>query len=204
MSDRQGQGGPDLMLGLWTSWMKAATDLLAEPGTPAAPWRQAAPGPDGGDGLPAARRDAADRSAAALDRPDVERQPAPRSRAARLGGDRPARCAPSGCARWPIPRAACRRLAELNAKAWQIGDRDWSEAGQRWWGLAATGAGRPGATDKRFAAPEWHANPVYRHAQGPVPAGLGLAAASRRPRRRTSSRPSGSGSTSTCGSSSTR
>ena len=41
----------------------------------------------------------------------------------------------------------------------------WQEAGQRWLGLAArpSAKGRcPAAADKRFAAPEWHTNPVYR------------------------------------------
>ena len=39
----------------------------------------------------------------------------------------------------------------------------WNDAAARWWGLAG-GRAQPGlgATDKRFAAPEWHANPVYR------------------------------------------
>jgi polyhydroxyalkanoate synthase len=37
----------------------------------------------------------------------------------------------------------------------------WNSAVARWWGLAHTEPG-PRAGDKRFDAPEWHANPVYR------------------------------------------
>ena len=37
----------------------------------------------------------------------------------------------------------------------------WTEAGQRWLGEHA-GDAKPSGADKRFAAPEWQANPVYR------------------------------------------
>jgi polyhydroxyalkanoate synthase len=40
----------------------------------------------------------------------------------------------------------------------------WNDAAQRWLGLgrADETITPPGATDKRFAAPEWHGNPAYR------------------------------------------
>ena len=39
----------------------------------------------------------------------------------------------------------------------------WNTAAARWWGLAgATPNASPGLQDKRFDAPEWHSNPVYR------------------------------------------
>ncbi len=53
--------------------------------------------------------------------------------------------------------------AELNAGAWRAAAEAWNDAGRRWWG-DAPGAVAPagGGADKRFAAPEWQANPVYR------------------------------------------
>ncbi|WP_245444735.1 alpha/beta hydrolase [Microvirga sp. KLBC 81] len=58
-------------------------------------------------------------------------------------------------------------VADLNQDLWRSALGVWQEAGQRWLGLAgSSSAGSPASTaDKRFAAPEWHANPVYRTLQ---------------------------------------
>jgi polyhydroxyalkanoate synthase subunit PhaC len=60
------------------------------------------------------------------------------------------------------PGRALAATTELNIKMWASALEAWNTAGARWWGLP--GATRPGlgATDKRFEAPEWHNNPVYR------------------------------------------
>jgi polyhydroxyalkanoate synthase len=61
------------------------------------------------------------------------------------------------------PDTAMAAAAELNASLWRSALDAWNDAGRRWWketGATAAPAGRGG--DKRFAAPEWHTNPVYR------------------------------------------
>ncbi|MGF7211414.1 polyhydroxyalkanoate synthase [Skermanella aerolata] len=63
------------------------------------------------------------------------------------------------------PGESMQSAAELNTKMWQSAIDNWNEAGQRWLSFAgqqpADGAKTKGG-DKRFAAPEWHSNPVYR------------------------------------------
>jgi polyhydroxyalkanoate synthase subunit PhaC len=61
------------------------------------------------------------------------------------------------------PEAAA-AAAELSAGLWRAAVEAWSDAARRWWGDAAGGPASPahGAADRRFAAPEWHGNPVYR------------------------------------------
>jgi cold shock CspA family protein len=54
-------------------------------------------------------------------------------------------------------------VAELNAAVWRSSLDIWNEAGRRWWGQSSfdpAEAAKGG--DKRFAAPEWHGNPLYR------------------------------------------
>jgi polyhydroxyalkanoate synthase len=65
------------------------------------------------------------------------------------------------------PVRAFTSAAELGTKVATAFAQAWSEAGQRWWqgvtGEAATQDGKPPApADRRFAAPEWCANPAYR------------------------------------------
>jgi poly[(R)-3-hydroxyalkanoate] polymerase subunit PhaC len=62
------------------------------------------------------------------------------------------------------PEKAMASVAELNMTLWRSAMDAWNEAGQRWWGLAGTDQSQGAATapsDKRFAAPEWHNNPIY-------------------------------------------
>jgi len=59
-------------------------------------------------------------------------------------------------------------VVDLNQDLWRSALEVWHEAGQRWLGLAGSSSGTgPASTaaDKRFAAPEWHTNPVYRTLQ---------------------------------------
>ena len=63
------------------------------------------------------------------------------------------------------PEKAIASVAELNLTLWRSAIDIWNEAGQRWWGMAGTDPSQGPATapsDKRFAAPEWHNNPIYR------------------------------------------
>ncbi|HET6468836.1 MAG TPA: class I poly(R)-hydroxyalkanoic acid synthase [Geminicoccaceae bacterium] len=61
------------------------------------------------------------------------------------------------------PTRAVPAVIELNLRIWQSAVEAWNHAAARWWGLESATAGPGlGAGDKRFEAPEWHANPVYR------------------------------------------
>ncbi|WP_211103981.1 PHA/PHB synthase family protein [Skermanella pratensis] len=57
------------------------------------------------------------------------------------------------------PAKTLTRSAELNMQIWTSAIEAWNAAGARWWGVAS---GAPAGGDKRFDAPEWHSNPVYR------------------------------------------
>jgi hypothetical protein len=63
------------------------------------------------------------------------------------------------------PETAITAAAELNLKLFQSTFDIWTEAAQRWCGMATSSAagGEPASGgDKRFTAPEWHHNPFYR------------------------------------------
>jgi polyhydroxyalkanoate synthase subunit PhaC len=159
MSDRPGPGGPDLMLGLWTSWMKAATAQLDDPGNQAAPWWQAAPDWTAAMGLrqldETLRTDPLLHSIDQMWNANPLRDVVPLDWAEIVQALRTV---------WlrslANPAAAMSSLAEVNVKAWQSAIETWSEAGKRWWGLAS-GEPAAGVADKRFAAPEWQSNPAY-------------------------------------------
>ncbi len=54
------------------------------------------------------------------------------------------------------------RMAEFNVEAMRSATAIWNDATRRWWGAAPEPDARPDAKDKRFAAPEWQANPAFR------------------------------------------
>ena len=61
------------------------------------------------------------------------------------------------------PGRALTSIAEMNLQTVRSAVNAWNDAATRWWGQAsATSQPGLGADDKRFDAPEWHANPVYR------------------------------------------
>ena len=63
------------------------------------------------------------------------------------------------------PEKAISSATDLNARILSAATEVWNDAGRRWWVGAGSGIpeGKPsGAFDKRFAAPEWHGNPAYR------------------------------------------
>ena len=64
------------------------------------------------------------------------------------------------------PESTISAAAELNLKLFQSTVDIWTDTVQRWWGIAPSAdaaGGEPARSgDKRFAAPEWHNNPVYR------------------------------------------
>ena len=159
--------GPDVMLGLWASWM----DRMAAPGQAAAgqgkPWWQMttdAPAPDvlaGGvkqleEGLRRTRRSAPSTRCGTQ---------TPCARSCRSTGPRsPGPCARSGCARSASPRRprpSRSSTPSCGARRSRSGRRPGS-AGSAWPTAAPTKGPVSASADKRFAAPEWHTNPVYR------------------------------------------
>jgi polyhydroxyalkanoate synthase len=64
--------------------------------------------------------------------------------------------------------SAALAVADLNQDLWRSAVDVWQEAGQRWLGMTSAlpvNGLSSAAADKRFAAPEWHANPIYRTLQ---------------------------------------
>ncbi|HTJ90392.1 MAG TPA: class I poly(R)-hydroxyalkanoic acid synthase [Acidocella sp.] len=63
------------------------------------------------------------------------------------------------------PERAISTATQLNLQLFQSSFEIWTEAAQRWCGMtssSAAGGESAGSGDKRFAASEWHHNPVYR------------------------------------------
>ncbi|MBL0407718.1 class I poly(R)-hydroxyalkanoic acid synthase [Microvirga aerilata] len=162
--------GPDVMLRLWASWMdqvSAPAKALADPGT--AWWQMTVGNPassliNGGiDQLQSSlSQDPALRTIDQMWNANPLREVVPVdwaeiARALRIVWLRSLRKPSTAFA-----------VTDLNQDLWRSAVDVWQEAGQRWLGM--TGAlpadgSRPAATDKRFAAPEWHTNPVYRTLQ---------------------------------------
>ena len=141
---------PEAALGVWSSWMRSHLDV---PGSAAAGFGQLADALGKDPVLGAVDRvwNANPlRDVVPVDWAEVVR--ALRTVWIRRAAD-PARTVPA--------------MLEMNARAWRSAVDAWNGAAARWWGLAdAAAAAQPGpgaaAGDKRFDAPEWHANPVYR------------------------------------------
>ena len=65
-----------------------------------------------------------------------------------------------------MPEKAMASGADLTMTLWRSAMDTWNEAGQLWWGIAGIDQSQGSATapsDKRFAAPEWHNNPNLPH-----------------------------------------
>ena len=81
-----------------------------------------------------------------------------------IGPKSPGRCASSGCARWENPAQPWpwwTSTRTCGAPRCRCGRRP-DSAGWAWQAFRRRRAVCSLATDKRFAAPEWHTNPVYR------------------------------------------
>ncbi len=164
--------GPEMMLGLWASWIEAAAKL----------GRGVAPAPEDLPGQ-AARPMPPDELAGSLLQGSMRqlgemlaRDPLVRATEDALNANPLHQVIPVDWAEitralrtvWlqtvSRPDKALAAVAEFNAQAWKSAMDAWNEAGQRWWGqFGGTPAGTASAAgDKRFAAPEWHSNPAYR------------------------------------------
>jgi polyhydroxyalkanoate synthase subunit PhaC len=159
--------GPDVMIGLWASWM----DQMAATGQASAsqgkPWWQMttdAPAPDALAGgvrqlEEVLRKDPTLRSIDQMWNANPLREVIPIdwaeiARALRIVWLRSLR----------KPETS-KAIVDFNMDVWHSALQVWHEAGQRWLNLSnRTPTQRPvsASPDKRFAAPEWHLNPVYR------------------------------------------
>jgi polyhydroxyalkanoate synthase subunit PhaC len=160
-----GPFGPDVLLGLWTSWMKGHAGPHQNWTNPAWSWWQLQPdalGPGAGDLHQLGQNLAADPLLRSVDqmwnanplRDVVPVDWAEIVRALRTIWLRTMSRPADAVAAW----------TELNAQMLRTAVEVWNETARRWFGAeppdGATAAG--GSADKRFAAPEWHLNPAYR------------------------------------------
>jgi polyhydroxyalkanoate synthase len=159
--------GPDVMLGLWASWMDrmvAPAQATAGQGKPRWQMTTDAPTPDvlaGGvkqleEGL---AKDPTLRSIDQMWNANPLREVVPIDWAEIV---RALRTVWLRSLSKPEPAKAA---MDFNQDLWRSALQVWQEAGQRWLGAAdSTPTQGPvsASADKRFAAPEWHTNPVYR------------------------------------------
>ena len=159
--------GPDVMVGLWASWM----DQMAATGQASAsqgkPWWQMTTDATAPDALAGGvrqleevlRKDPTLRSIDQMWNANSLREVIPIdwaeiARALRIVWLRSLR----------KPETS-KAIVDFNMDVWHSALQVWHEAGQRWLDLSnRTPTQRPvsASPDKRFAAPEWHLNPVYR------------------------------------------
>ncbi|PVE20384.1 class I poly(R)-hydroxyalkanoic acid synthase [Microvirga sp. KLBC 81] len=161
--------GPDVMLGLWASWMDQMSGAIQPPFSPSAAWWEITTSSPASSviagGISQFQESLAkDPTLRSIDRmwnanPLREVVPVDWAEIARA-----LRIVWLRSLNKPTTALA---VADLNQDLWRSALGVWQEAGQRWLGLAgSSSAGSPASTaDKRFAAPEWHANPVYRTLQ---------------------------------------
>src|SRR5271165_4938360 len=147
--------GPEVLLGIWSTWMKSGSDMSQQWMSAVRPWWQL---PDDAEQL--TERLAHDPLLKWIDQmwnanplhdviPLVWAGIAWALRTVRLRSlNRPD----------VLPA-----LAEVNVPGWGRARDDRNEAGRRWWGQASLDPAEAAkGGDRRFAAPEWHDNPVYR------------------------------------------
>src|SRR3954453_5056466 len=166
----QGGGGgpaPGLILSLWTSWMDQMSNSTQAAAGQGRPWWQmtpAAPAPDvlagGVKQLEAGlSNDPTLRSIDQMWNANPLRELVP------IDWAEIARALRTVWLRSLRKPETAKAVVDFNTDLWRSALQTWHEAGQRWLGLASStptqGPVSAGA-DKRFAAPEWHTNPVYR------------------------------------------
>ena len=159
--------GPDVMLGLWASWMdrmSASPQASADHGKPW--WEMTADNPassmlTGGvkqleESL---SKDPTLRSIDQMWNANPLREVVP------VDWAEIARALRTVWLRSLGKPGAVQAAAKLNQDLWRSALDAWQEAGQRWLGAADSPPAKgpvSASADKRFAAPEWHTNPVYR------------------------------------------
>ena len=160
--------GPDVMLGLWASWMDQMSAPAQASGGDGKPWWQMT------TNIPAAS-DMLTGGVKQLQE-SLSKDPTLRSIDQMWNANPLREVVPIDWAE--IVRAlrtvwlrslskpeTAKAAMDFNQDLWRSALQVWQEAGQRWLGTAdSTPTKGPvsASADKRFAAPEWHTNPVYR------------------------------------------
>jgi polyhydroxyalkanoate synthase subunit PhaC len=159
--------GPDVMLGLWTSWMDRISAAGRVPADRGKSWWQMtteAPLPNvltGGvrqfeEGL---SNDPTLRSIDQMWNANPFREVVP------IDWAEIARALRTVWLRSLRKPETIKAVVDFNTDLWRSALQVWQEAGQRWLGLTDVVSPQGSASasaDKRFAAPEWHTNPAYR------------------------------------------
>ncbi|MEK0085618.1 PHA/PHB synthase family protein [Benzoatithermus flavus] len=165
-----GAGGsfpPDLGLGVWTSWMKDHLEGAGTPGLGAGtmPWWSVSQDGTSADLLSGGtdrleKLLTSDPMLSAIDRmwnlnPLHDVIPIDWAEVAQA-------LRTVWLRRLADPARALPAAADLQVKLWHSAIEAWNDAAKRWWGVAEAASPGLGAGDKRFEAPEWQNNPVYR------------------------------------------
>jgi len=159
--------GPDVMLGVWAAWM----DRISAPAQAAAgegqPWWQMTPDATRPDVLAGGVKqlEAGLSNDPTLRSIDQMWNANPLREVVPIDWAEIARALRTVWLRSLRKPETAKAVVDFNTDLWRSALQTWHEAGQRWLGLANStptqGPVSAGA-DKRFAAPEWQANPVYR------------------------------------------
>jgi polyhydroxyalkanoate synthase subunit PhaC len=164
--------GPEMMLGLWTTWLESAAKLpgahsaFGDISTGASPWQMPV------DGLAGNLLQGSVRQLGEM----LAKDPFLRAAEEALNANPLREVVPvdwTEIARalrtvWlrslSRPEKAIAAAVDFNTRMWQTAMATWNEAGERWLGVVQPDApqARPGGADKRFAAAEWQSNPAYR------------------------------------------
>ena len=165
--------GPEAMLGLWTSWVTAVSELSSNPSTPAGV-TDGVPGPTSWRMTPNQLGDGLLEGNVRKLGEALAKDPILRATETALNANPLRQVIPVDWAEiaralrtvWLLqlrrPDNAIAAATAFSRNVWQSAFDAWNEAGQRWWGVAVSDTPAPKGGDKRFAAPEWQNNPVYR------------------------------------------
>ena len=158
--------GPEMMLGLWTSWVKSVSQLVSGESAVGEASRRISPDQITGGLLQGGVQQLGEMLA---------QDPILRATEEALNANPLRQVIPvdwTEIARslrtvWlrslSRPDKAVAAAVEFNMRTWKSALETWNDAGRRWLGLARPDASAEAATgDKRFAAPEWQSNPAYR------------------------------------------
>ena len=160
--------GPDVMLGLWASWMDQMSAPAQASGGDGKPWWQMTTNiPAASDMLTGGvkqlqeslSKDPTLRSIDQMWNANPLREVVP------IDWAEIVRALRTVWLRSLIKPETAKAAMDFNQDLWRSALQVWQEAGQRWLGTAdSTPTKGPvsASADKRFAAPEWHTNPVYR------------------------------------------
>jgi polyhydroxyalkanoate synthase subunit PhaC len=159
--------GPEMMLGLWTSWLESASKIAGSPTAPGAISWQVSPDQVTGSLL----KGSIEALGEMLSKDQILHTIEEALNANPMHQVIPVDWAQIARALRTVwlrslkkPEKAVAAAVDFNVRLWQAAVETWNEAGQRWLGMTQPDAqpAPAGAADKRFAAPEWQSNPAYR------------------------------------------